>query len=40
MATFMIMALIPPAIFVFSGKWHWSEIGFKKMNVRSCKRGF
>ena len=38
--TFMIMALIPPAIFVFSGKWHWSEIGFKKMNVRSCKRGF
>ena len=38
--TFMVMALIPPAIFVFSGKWHWSEIGFKKMNVRSCKRGF
>lgn len=38
--TFMIMALIPPAIFVFSGKWHWSEIGFKKMNARSCKRGF
>lgn len=38
--TFMIMALIPPAIFVFSGKWHWSEIGFKKMNVRSCKMGF
>lgn len=29
-----------PAIFVLSGKWHWSEIGFKKMNVRSCKRGF
>lgn len=38
--TFMAMALIPPAIFVLSGKWHWSEIGFKKMNVRSCKRGF
>lgn len=38
--TFMVMALIPPAIFIFSGKWHWSEIGFKKMNVRSCKRGF
>lgn len=38
--TFMVMALIPPAIFVLSGKWHWSEIGFKKMNVRSCKRGF
>ena len=38
--TFMIMALIPPAIFVFSGKWHWSEIGFKKMNVRNCKRVF
>lgn len=38
--TFMVMALIPPAIFVFSGKWHWSEIGFKKMNVSSCKRGF
>lgn len=37
--TFMVMALIPPAIFVFSGKWHWSEIGFKKMNVRSCKKG-
>ena len=38
--TFMVLALIPPAIFVLSGKWHWSEIGFKKMNVRSCKRGF
>ena len=38
--TFMVMALIPPAIFVFSGKWHWSEIGFKKMNVRNCKRFF
>ena len=38
--TFMVMALIPPAIFVFSGKWHWSEIGFKKMNVRNCKRVF
>ena len=38
--TCMVMALIPPAIFVLSGKWHWSEIGFKKMNVRSCKRGF
>ena len=38
--TFMVMALITPAIFVFSGKWHWSEIGFKKMNVRNCKRVF
>lgn len=38
--TFMVMALIPPAILVFSGKWHWSEIGFKKMNVRNCKRVF
>ena len=36
---FMVLALIPPAVFVFCGKWHWREIGFAQLNLKVCKRG-
>ena len=39
-AAFMAMALIPPAVFVFSGKWHWRELGFEKINYKNCKKVF
>lgn len=38
--TFMAMALILPAPFVFSGKWHWRELGFAPINFENCKRVF
>ncbi len=38
--SFMVMALIPPAILVFSGKWNWREIGLNKINFRNCKKVF
>lgn len=35
---FMCAAIIPPALLVLSGKWHWSEIGFDKYDFEGCKR--
>lgn len=36
--SFMAMALILPAIFVFNGKWQWREIGFASFDSKGCKR--
>ena len=36
--TFMAMALIVPAIFVFSGKWQWREVGFASFDFKDCKK--
>ena len=36
--TFMALALILPAIFVFSGKWKWRELGFASFDLKNCKR--
>jgi len=38
--SFMVIALIPPVVFVFSGKWKWEEIGFSRINLRCCKKVF
>ena len=35
---FMALALIPPSILVFSGKWQWREIGFEKFDLTACRR--
>lgn len=35
---FMVLALIPPAIFVFIGKWQWKEVGFEQFDFEGCKR--
>ena len=35
---FMAMSLIVPAIFVFNGKWQWSEVGFAPFDFKGCKR--
>ena len=35
---FMLAALVPPAVFVLSGKWRWKEIGFGKIDSEGCKR--
>lgn len=37
---FMVMALIPPAIFVLIGKWNWREIGFAPFDFRGCRKVF
>ena len=29
--TFMALALLPPTIFVFRGKWQWREVGICKV---------
>lgn len=34
---FMLAALVPPAVFVLSGKWRWNEIGFGKIDFEGCK---
>lgn len=31
---FMALALIPPAAFVFSGKWQWREVGFAPFDLK------
>ena len=36
--TFMALALIPPAIFVFSGKWQLREVGFASFDFKGSKR--
>ena len=36
--TFMALALIPPAIFVFRGKWQWREVGFASFDFKGCKK--
>ena len=36
--TFMALALIPPAIFVFSGKWQLREVGFASFDFKGCKK--
>ncbi len=36
----MVLALVPPAILVLSGKWHQREIGFEKMIFENCKKVF
>lgn len=36
--TFMALALIPPAIFVFCGKWQWREVGFASFDFKGCKK--
>ena len=36
--TFMALALIPPTIFVFCGKWQWREIGFASFYFKGCKK--
>ena len=36
--TFMALALIPPAIFVFRGKWQWREVGFASFDFKGSKR--
>lgn len=35
---FMLLALIPPVIFVLTGKWKWSDIGFAHFNIENCKK--
>lgn len=35
---FMALALIPPAAFVFSGKWQWREVGFTPFDLKGCKK--
>ena len=35
--TFMTMALIVPAMIVFTGKWKWKEIGFTSFDYKDCK---
>lgn len=35
---FMCAAIIPPALIICSGKWHWSEIGFDKYDFEGCKK--
>lgn len=37
---FMLLALIPPAVFVLIRKWHWSEIGFGQLDLESSKKAF
>lgn len=37
---FMLLALIPPAVFLLIRKWHWSEIGFGQFDLESCKKVF
>ena len=36
--TFMALALIPPAIFVFCGKWQLREVGFASFDFKGCKK--
>lgn len=36
--TFMLLSLIPPALFILSRKWHWSEIGLAQFDFESCKK--
>ena len=36
--TFMVLALIPPAILVFSGKWQLRKVGFASFNLKGLKR--
>ena len=36
--TFMALALIPTAIFVFSGKWQLREVGFASFDFKGSKR--
>ncbi len=35
---FMTMALIVPAILVFTGKWQWKDVGFASFDYKACKR--
>ena len=36
--TFMALSIIPPAIFVFSGKWQLREVGFASFDFKGCKK--
>ena len=36
--TFMAIALIPPAIFVFSGRWQLRDVGFTSFDFKGSKR--
>ena len=36
--TFMALSIIPPAIFVFSGKWQLREVGLASFDFKACKR--
>lgn len=36
--SFMLLALIPPAVFTFKNQWQWSGIGFARFDFERCKR--